>query len=44
MTTDAATGPARPGPARAAFPFGDGATLDEVEAVLDRIAVFAMVL
>jgi hypothetical protein len=38
-TTDAATGPAR-----AAFPFGDGATLDEVEAVLDRMAVFAMVL
>lgn len=28
------------GPARAAFPFGDGATLDEVEAVLDRMAVF----
>jgi hypothetical protein len=39
MTTDAATGPAR-----AAFPFGYGATLDEVEAVLDRMAVFAMVL
>jgi deazaflavin-dependent oxidoreductase (nitroreductase family) len=30
------------GPARAAFPFGDGATLDEVEAVLDRMAVFAL--
>jgi deazaflavin-dependent oxidoreductase (nitroreductase family) len=31
------------GPARAAFPFGDGATLDAVEAVLDRMAVFALV-
>jgi hypothetical protein len=34
---DAATGPAR-----AAFPFGDGATLDDVEAVLDGMAVFAL--
>jgi deazaflavin-dependent oxidoreductase (nitroreductase family) len=30
------------GPARSAFPFGDGATLDDVDAVLDRMAVFAL--
>ena len=28
------------GPAQAAFPFGEDATLDDVEAVLDRMAVF----
>jgi deazaflavin-dependent oxidoreductase (nitroreductase family) len=36
----AAYAAAAPGPARAAFPFGDGAGLDEVEAVLDRMAIF----
>jgi deazaflavin-dependent oxidoreductase (nitroreductase family) len=38
-----AYGKAATGPARAAFPFGDDADLDEVEAVLDRMAVFELV-
>ena len=36
----AAYAAAATGPARAAFPFGDDAPIEEVEAVLDRMAVF----
>ena len=39
----AAYAAAATGPARAAFPFGDDAPIEEVEAVLDRMAVFEVV-
>ncbi|MCO1660101.1 hypothetical protein [Pseudonocardia humida] len=39
----AAYAAAASGPPRAAFPFGDDAPIEEVEAVLDGMAVFEVV-